>query len=358
MFVSNRLCDSHTGASVVSNLNFEYLNSFFGKANVISYCLHSKKKNFLRKVLKVLFTRRLDGISISAENEIVSLSNEHNVKAVFIDGSLHGFLARKMKKNKPDVKIFIFYHDICYDWVRSLAAYSILSRYRMIAHAVSVNEKLSARYADANIFLSNKDKVRFGDLYQTKDSIVLSVAINDDAQNNFAENKEFVLFVGANYKPNIDGIKWYIENVFKYCELDLHVVGKNLKEFNDYFKEKNVKVISDATREELKFQYLSASYVVSPIFSGGGMKVKIAEAMMYGKIILGTPQSFIGYETTEDTYIAESKKEFIRLTEKLNVYKEKNRLCYSKLNRGVFEKFHSISDNKISFRKFMKKFFV
>lgn len=358
LFVSNRLCDSFTGASVVSKLNFDYLKSFFGEANVISYCLQSERKKFLEKAIKVLFTRRLDGMSISAENEIVSLIDKNGVEAVFIDGSLHGFLAQKIKKEKPNIKIFVFYHDICYDWVRSLAACSVISQYRIITHAVSVNEKLSAYYADANIFLSNKDKLRFDDLYQRKKSIVLSVAINDDVANFFAENRGFVLFVGANYKPNIDGIKWYIENISNYCELDLHVVGKNLKEFEDYFEEKNVKLISDASREELKAQYLSSSYVVSPIFSGGGMKVKIAEAMMYGKVILGTPQSFVGYETTKDTHIAKNKKEFICLTKKLNSYKEKDKLCYSKPNRDVFEKFHSISANKRLFKKFISSFFA
>ena len=357
LFVSNRLRDSFTGASVVSNLNFEYLKSFFGEANVMSYCLQSERKNFLRKVIKVLFTRRLDGMSISAENEIISLIDKNSVEAVFIDGSLHGFLTQKIKKKKPNIKVFVFYHDICYDWVRSLADCSILSRYRIITHAVSVNENLSAYYADANIFLSNKDKFRFDDLYQRKDSIVLSVAINDDVTNFIAENRGFVLFVGANYKPNIDGIKWYIENIFNYCELDLHVVGKNLKEFESYFEEKNVKVISDASCEELKTQYLNSSYVVSPIFSGGGMKVKIAEALMYGKIILGTSQSFVGYETTKDTYIAKNKEEFIFLTKKLNSFKEKDKLCYSSLNRKIFEKFHSISANKRLFKEFIIGFF-
>ncbi len=37
-------------------------------------------------------------------------------------------------------------------------------------------------------------------------------------------------------------------------------------------------------------------YIISPIFVGGGMKVKTCEALMYGKNIIGTSESFEGYD--------------------------------------------------------------
>ena len=42
--------------------------------------------------------------------------------------------------------------------------------------------------------------------------------------------------------------------------------------------------------------YYAADVVVMPIFSGSGMKTKTAEALMYGKNILGTKEAFEGYD--------------------------------------------------------------
>lgn len=36
--------------------------------------------------------------------------------------------------------------------------------------------------------------------------------------------------------------------------------------------------------------------MISPIWAGGGMKTKTAEALMYGKTIIGTTETFEGYE--------------------------------------------------------------
>ena len=33
-----------------------------------------------------------------------------------------------------------------------------------------------------------------------------------------------------------------------------------------------------------------------PFFDGSGMKTKVAEALMFGKKIIGTPEAFTGYE--------------------------------------------------------------
>ena len=42
--------------------------------------------------------------------------------------------------------------------------------------------------------------------------------------------------------------------------------------------------------------YLDARFVIAPTFDGSGMKIKVAEALMYGKRVVGTPEAFSGYE--------------------------------------------------------------
>jgi glycosyltransferase involved in cell wall biosynthesis len=55
--------------------------------------------------------------------------------------------------------------------------------------------------------------------------------------------------------------------------------------------------------ENLQAYYHYASAVVAPIFSGGGMKVKIAEALMHNKTIISTKFAAVGYEEVNSKVI-------------------------------------------------------
>ena len=59
--------------------------------------------------------------------------------------------------------------------------------------------------------------------------------------------------------------------------------------------------------------YRNAHFVVAPIFDGSGMKTKVAEALMYGKKVVGTPEAFSGYEDVADKagWVCESVDEFV-----------------------------------------------
>lgn len=53
--------------------------------------------------------------------------------------------------------------------------------------------------------------------------------------------------------------------------------------------------------------------MIAPIFDGSGMKTKVAEALMYGKKIIGTPEAFSGYEGVADQagWVCATANEFV-----------------------------------------------
>jgi polysaccharide biosynthesis protein PslH len=59
--------------------------------------------------------------------------------------------------------------------------------------------------------------------------------------------------------------------------------------------------------------YRNAHFVIAPIFDGSGMKTKVAEALMFGKKIIGTPEAFSGYEDVADRagQICKSADDFV-----------------------------------------------
>jgi glycosyltransferase involved in cell wall biosynthesis len=68
------------------------------------------------------------------------------------------------------------------------------------------------------------------------------------------------------------------------------------------------------TVDNLDEAYARCDCVVSPIFCGSGMKVKIADAFRHGKTVVGTPESFTGYHITDgkEGYVCETDREFIQ----------------------------------------------
>lgn len=59
--------------------------------------------------------------------------------------------------------------------------------------------------------------------------------------------------------------------------------------------------------------YLAAKVVIAPIFDGSGMKTKVAEALMYGKRVIGTTEAFSGYEEVAPRagWVCDTKEAFL-----------------------------------------------
>ena len=109
----------------------------------------------------------------------------------------------------------------------------------------------------------------------------------------------------------------------------------------------NVKVIG--TVEDLSVYYNLADAVIMPIFFGNGMKVKTAEAMMYGKTTFATQEALEGYdiESVRDRGIYEcnTKEEFV---EKIR----KNVSVHSTINQQVRQIFLEKYETGVQEKKF------
>lgn len=68
-----------------------------------------------------------------------------------------------------------------------------------------------------------------------------------------------------------------------------------MENYRAEFEKYSDKVHAIGTVDSLKEWYVDADLVVAPIFEGGGMKVKTAEALSYGKHFIGCTESLEGY---------------------------------------------------------------
>jgi glycosyltransferase involved in cell wall biosynthesis len=246
------------------------------------------------------FRGRVDGLNDHAISQAAKLIHVNNISQVFIDGSNLGAAAKELKKLFPFVEFITFYHNVETRFFlgslrreRSLKSLAVL-----IANFLA--ERHSTRYSDRIICLNVRDSNVLHQYFGRRATHISPIAL--DRPSGFFQtptrqeiNEEYALFVGGNFYANIDGIAWFRKYVSPRLDFLLYVVGRGLEQYRNRLDlPGKFKVIGAV--DNLECWYVKSKFIIAPIFDGSGMKTKVAEALMYGKKIVGTPEAFVGYE--------------------------------------------------------------
>jgi hypothetical protein len=214
-------------------------------------------------------------------------------------------------------------------------------------------ERYTCRYVDKLITLNARDTRRLAEVYGRTSSAELPMSFTDvyDIQRAKALDKGkdseiTYLFVGIAFFPNIEGIQWFITNVFPHVPGRLVIAGKGMDQVA--FQDLTERVSILGYVDDLSQLYYSARFVVSPIFSGAGMKTKTAEALMYGKTIIGTEEAFEGYiESPQSMHLCMTKEQWVETISRLLLEVTSN---INTISRSVFVKNYSIENQKALIR--------
>lgn len=249
------------------------------------------------------------------EKEIIDYIDKVNPDIVFIDFSTLGRLVRVLKKYKT----IVFFHNIESDYAWNKVKHEGL-QYLPSYWASKKNDKYAIQ-ADKVICLNERDSGRMYQIYGRKADMILPITFDDnfDEKKTISNYKREILFLGSLFGPNQLAIEWFMDNVMSKIEdITLNIVGKGFeKKREEYRKYKNVNVIGSV--EELDSYYYRHAVVIMPIFYGSGMKVKTAEAMMYGRIILASDEALEGYDVgnVNGIYRCNKAEEYIDVIEKI-----------------------------------------
>jgi hypothetical protein len=314
--------------------NYQAICSYFGKENVA--------------VLSVAMQQRFRFLNLFNRKEIIE--NAKNKQFIFIDHSSFGSLARSIKKVNPNAKIITFFHDVEYDWYKENYSKKIIRKI-IIRKIIFKNELIACTYSDYIISLNSRDMQRIEKLYNRKPDIIpISFPnIYIDFNKSAIPTMPIALFLGSNVFPNIHGITWLIENVLPFVNIKLRIVGKNMNKAN---LPKNDKLEVLGYVEDLNIVMQNADFMIFPIFQGSGMKVKTCEALMHGKNIIGTSESFQGYDVDFEKVGAccETAEEFIAA---INEFSKRFNYKFNQYSRDLFLKKYN---DEIIFEKFADVF--
>ena len=235
-----------------------------------------------------------------AVTRIIETIQEKDISIVYIDNSISGQLVKRIKERYTDITIIAFFHDIEIVKMREDKDVSFLRK--MILPIFYRNERLTVEFADRTIVLNERDKKQYEKEYKKAPDAIVPISIPEILNLPFnvkhKENERLqLLFVGVEYGPNLSGVRWFLNNVLPdiTCDFVFNIVGYNMEKYRKEFEECSDKVHVIGTVESLREWYVNADLIVAPIFEGGGMKVKTAEALSYGKYFVGCTESLEGY---------------------------------------------------------------
>lgn len=105
-----------------------------------------------------------------------------------------------------------------------------------------------------------------------------------------------LLFVGSSNPSNLDGIKWFLDNIFKDLRQEVPGIELDLIGNAGDFIEPAPGLNHIGRVKELTPYYMKASVVINPLRFGTGLKIKSVEALVMQRPLVTTPNGATGLE--------------------------------------------------------------
>lgn len=327
------------GGEQVSHRNLNMLQTIAGDSNVSTYYVHDEsKKSTISDYLKGIFlfpSNYFFGLTPGKVQKICEKALEYDM--VFIDRSIFGIVAKKLKQNGYAGKIAVFFHNVEPLYFKAKIGNPIASAY--VNKCVKANDRYCVKYADKIITLNRRDSDAILCRYGRRADIFAPVTFIDKYKKTeyttlLTGKKPLCMFLGSYMAPNNQGIEWFFRNVYPHVDVTVKIVGKGMDKLRDHYNiPDNIEIIPNAP--DLLPYFEEADIMLLPIFSGSGMKVKTCESLMYGKNIIGTDESFQGYDLDYSRIGGKcnTAEEFIRV---LHDFESNPRPRFNTYSRQVF----------------------
>ena len=310
LIVTDTAPQDKSGGGTNGNMHCRMINSN-EKLNVYTMYITNQPIKITEHVMKVGDSSKIEKITAvlhgyppylnrKATTRIFETIQEKDISIVYIDNSISGQLIKKIKEKYADITIIAFFHDI--EIVKMREDKDVSFFRKIILPIFYRNERLTVDFADKTIVLNERDKKQYEKEYKKVPNAIVPISIPEIANLPFdvkhSENEKLsILFVGVEYGPNLSGVRWFLNHVLPCitCDFEFNIVGYNMEKYRTEFEGYSDKVHVIGTVESLREWYVNADLIVAPIFEGGGMKVKTAEALSYGKHFVGCTESLEGY---------------------------------------------------------------
>ena len=184
------------------------------------------------------------------------------------------------------------------------------------------------------------------------------------ATGNYPVNEETdslkLFYIGAlDWGPNLQGLDWFFREVWpsltsKWPELKLSLAGRNASAYPARATLPENVIMEGEPEDAIAF-FQRYNVMLVPLQAGSGIRIKVLEAMVMGKIVVSTSTGASGLNAKagEQLFIADTPEEFIRIIQILmddpSIYKTMG----TRARNFVIENFDNLAivRNLVSFYK-------
>lgn len=192
-------------------------------------------------------------------------------------------------------------------------------------------ERKALGRADYVIAIQKLEEVYFNKLLNGKKTKVVTIGDNHTIVRNVLNNTHDICFVGSINKLNIDGINWFINQVFpliihRIKDCRLLIAGRICEAI--HVRNKNIKCLGCV--DKLEELYRNCRIVINPVRGGTGLNIKSIEAVAHCKPIVATAAGARGLGFHKPiVVIADNELEF---AENVCNYLQSDELCQEYIN--------------------------
>lgn len=287
--------------------------------------VYDREKSYVKAILNIskpysVISRFSKKMFYDIKNKIEQL----NIDLIIID-------MPEMLMNCPfnnNISKVITQHNIEYELFRSIYKNSKSYFRRIIYYFEYIKmKKFEEKFYNSDAihgctFISNKELRRFTNKFHNLKAICITQGydinniynlkiINKNVKNN-------IIFTGKmDYEPNIQAVNWFCKDILpliknKINDVKFYIVGKNPT--NQVKSLENNSVIVTGKVENMKEYFNKTNLSVIPLKSGGGVKIKLFEALGNGKIVVSTSKGIEGtnFKNNEHVLIRNRANEFAK----------------------------------------------
>jgi hypothetical protein len=235
-------------------------------------------------------------------------------------------LSQWIKKIQQDYQFDVFW--VNYIWLSKMLTAITCKRKILDTHDVfsykfektgfmwfstNANEEAKALdRADKIVAVQDNEGIFFQQL--TTKQVVVTFRPFPFKMTEMYQSKNILFFSGGN-RHNIDGITWFIQNVYTQLRNDVPgvnlLIGGGICESIKHLEVAGIQLLGEFNNMEQFYTY--GNITINPVYQGTGLKVKTFEALSLCKVLVAHPHNIIGvpYPAEIPVFIAETAEEYI-----------------------------------------------
>ena len=291
---------------------------------VKEYYFFPRKKNWAKIILQIFKPYSLTSrVSVEMKRTIKKLLNDKKIDLILIDSIHMYYNIEDINKKMP---IYLTQQNIEYKLFETISKTSTSKIKKMIykIEALKLRKIEKNLYKknifDGYIFISNEDmKNYFKEIGKVNATCIYpSIDLRKKVEKDIVQENIIVFSAKMSYEPNITAVHWFVNEIFPIIlkeipDAKFYIVGKDptedIKNLNN-----NKNIIVTGMVDNVQEYLLKAKIVVIPLLSGGGIKLKLFDALETKNIVITTSKGVEGtcFENMRDLFIEDEPIKFAK----------------------------------------------